>query len=131
MPKVHLQRSSDIEFTYTSRDGVEHTVGVRAVTLGQYRRALQCEAEAPEHETPAQAQDRLAQQARILCGESAAFLEELDPEQLIEVMQCLLSVYAGLDPAAVIEVQRALKKKTLLELLAAAAPASASASATS
>lgn len=120
MPQVTLQRSASIEFAWPRPDGTDGHITLPAVTLGQYREALRLEAELPGNESTTAAQERLLRQARVLVGEAhAEFLDELDPEMVIEVIQAMLSVYAGLDPAGVVEVQRALKKKTLMEWLLA------------
>lgn len=132
MPQVTLQRSADIVFRWPRPNGTEGEVTIPPVTVGQYRRALALEAEVPAHETSDAVQARLLQQARIMIPDRlhATFLDELDPEMVIEVIQCLLSVYSGLNPEAVVAVQRELKKKTLMEMLLALQH-SASASATS
>lgn len=130
MPKITLQRSAELEFEWPRPDGSTGHVVIPPVTMGQYRRALALEAETPPHESAPDAQERLLRQARVLVGEASAFfLDELDPEMLIEVIQSLLAIHSGLDPAAVLDLQRSLKKKTLLDHLYP--PGSSSESATS
>lgn len=118
MPTVSLKRSAEIDFEWPRPDGTAGTIRIPAVTAGQFRQAIALEAELDPNETPLAAQERLSKQARVLVGpQHAWFIDELDGEMMIEVMQCLLAVHLGMDPAAIVELQRALKKKTLLELI--------------
>ncbi len=118
MPKVTLQRSTSIVFCWPRPDGSGGEIEIPALTVGRYRAALALEAEEPETASNEVMQARLLKQAQAMLPETLHwFLEELDPEMVIEVMQALLSIYSGLDPAGVLEVQRALKKKAITALL--------------
>lgn len=114
MPSVELKRSSEIEFTFTGQDGVKYEATIPAITVGQYRRAIALEAEGGKTDP----MERLVKQAEILCGTAHLdFVHALDPEQLAECVQALVAVYAGLDAEAIVELQRQLKKKSLLEMV--------------
>lgn len=112
--KVSLKRGTPIDFDFEDAHGKRWETTIQPITVGQYRQALMLESASPAIEPT----ERLVKQAVILCGDANTdFVNALDPEQLAECVQCLVAAYAGYDPAAMVEVARALKKKTLTELV--------------
>jgi hypothetical protein len=112
--KVQLKRGTPIEFSFEDGNGQLWEATIPPITVGQYRAAIALESETLRMEPT----ERMVKQAHVLCGEQHAdFVNALDPEQLGECLQALVAAYAGYDPAAMLDTQRALKKKTLAELV--------------
>lgn len=128
--QVTLKRGTPIEFTFEAADGTRFAAVIPAITVGQYRAAIALEKDAGGGAL--QPNDRLIAQAHILCGPAHEdFVNALDPEQLGECVQALVAAYSGMDPEAMVEVMRGLKKKSLLEMALAEIHRPSSSSATS
>jgi|GEM_PF-2102695 len=115
--KVELKRSTPIEYSYVDDAGLTVVFTANACTVGGYQLALRIEAEGEQAGS-----HRLLDQAIALCGESCrVHLAQMDVEMLHEVIQAQVALYSGLDPAAIVDIMRAVKKKALASQFATSA----------
>lgn len=105
MKKLTLQRGEPIEFTLPDGSMVE----VLPCTAGQYREALALEDGDLEWE------EQIVRQCASLAG--AELAECLTPAACAQVVRAVVCQYHGIDPNDDARLQKALKKKALLNQL--------------